>query len=423
MGISYDDLRSGVAGSAVGARARTVLEPLGGPNDKIFPPTYGPAEGELPKNMETKYAVETRVSLASDAGVKSVVLDSVASQANRFELALLEAVRRGDLVMPLTSVDFSPNPDLGLDRLSDLEAPHRIFDALLRDSYDGALLFRFGGPGRAITEATSRNAGALFHHAPATLVFGGWDSTGPKGGRGAKYERALTSEVVATDVSLGAKTSSRIDPAAIEKAAVVYMSDDDLGWTLDEAEAVRDETGKPRLVGKKKANLGVPSGINHGNIPPTIDTKSGGVTAKRIVATTVLSFIQLRRLCFPTGLDLDQLPDRSAAEVAARTALAALGLAAVVLAVEEGFDLRSRCVLVATEPFQFELVGRDGTVDSFTLSAVEATALVHEAAEASARAGLPWREAELLLRPSERLVDLIRRSRAHAVAVGDAGEE
>ncbi len=419
MGISYDDLRSAVAGAAVGARARTLLEPLGGPGDKIFPPTYSPAEGE---QARTKYAVETRVDPAADARVESVVLDSVASQANRFELALLEAVRRGDLAMPVTSVDFSPTPELGLDRLSDLEAPHRIFDALLRDSYDGDLLFRFGGPGRAITEATSRNAGALFHHAPATLVFGGWDSTGPKGGRGAKYERALTSEVVATEVSLGSKTSSRIDPAAIEKAATVYISDDDLGWTLDEAEAVRDDKGKPRLAGGT-AGKGAPSGVNHGNIVPSIDIKSGGVTAKRIVATTVLSFIQLRRLRFPTGIDLDQLPDRGAAEAAARTALAALGLAAVVLAVEEGFDLRSRCVLVATAPFGFELVRRDGTVEGFELTSAEATALVHQAAEASARAGLPWRDGELVLRPSERLVDLIRRSRAHAVAVGDAGEE
>ena len=422
MGISYDELRSAVSGSAVGVRARTTLEPLGGPGDKVFPPTYGPAEGENAKSMATKYAFEKRVDPTTGEAAESVVLDSVASQANRFELALLEAVRRGQLAMPLTSVDFSPTPELGLDRLSDLEAPHRIFDALLRDSYDGDLLFRFGGAGRAITEATSRNAAALFHHSPATLLFGGWDSTGPKGGRGAKYERALTSEVVASGVSPGSKTSSRIDPAAIEKAATVYESDDDLGWTLSADEAEVDAKGKPLLVGGRDGK-GAPSGVNHGNIPPSIDAKSGGVTARRIVATTVLSFIQLRRLRFPTGADLGALPDREAAETAARTALAALGLAAVVLAVEEGFDLRSRCVLVATERLTLDLVGRDGSARSFELTSDEALSLVRDAERASAAAGLPWREGELLLRPSDRLVELIRLSRRHAVAVGDAGED
>ena len=130
----------------------------------------------------------------------------MASQANRFELALLEAIRRGDLAAPVTSVDFRPIPELaGLDRISDYEAPHRIFDALLRDSYDGEHLFRNGPAGRAITEARPRDAAGLYYHSPHTLVFGGWDSTGPRGGQGAKYERAITSEIVALGIEPGEK--------------------------------------------------------------------------------------------------------------------------------------------------------------------------------------------------------------------------
>lgn len=183
MSLTYDQLRTAVDGGAAGIRARTDLEPLGGLGTKVFPPTYSVAT-----NAETKYAVETRTVVAADGTrhdvIDRVVLDSVSSQANRVEEALLEAITAGDLTAPVTAVDFAGAGLAGLDLITDYEAPHRIFDALLRDSFDGDGLFRNGPVGRAITEATTRNAAAIFHHSPHTLVLGGWDSTGPKGGRG-----------------------------------------------------------------------------------------------------------------------------------------------------------------------------------------------------------------------------------------------
>lgn len=422
MTLSYEGLREAVGGSAVGIRSRIELEPLGGAGDKVFPATYG-----VDGNAQTKYATEERVVPGPDGSPvrsASVVLDSVASQANRLELVLLEAIRGGTLDAPVTSVDFSAVGLAGLDRISDYEAPHRIFDALLRDSYDGDDLFRQGGPGRSITDATPRDAAALFHHSPHTLVFGGWDSTGPRGGRGAKYERALTSEIVAHGIELGKKTSSRIDPAAIEtKVGTLYEAmdgiKDGIKWTLDPAEAV-DEKGKPKPVTGGGNKPGRPSVVNHGNVTPSIDAHAGGVTAERIVGTTVLSLIQLRRLRFPATPDGNPVPAdrRSDLELAARAALAALGLAAVVLAFEEGFDLRSRCVLVAGGPLDFELVGRAGARQRFEIDGQAALELVASASARAAEAGLAWRADELLLRPSPRLVDIIRRSQA----VADAGE-
>jgi CRISPR-associated protein Csb1 len=193
----------------------------------------------------------------------------------------------------------------------------------LRDSFDGADLFRHGPTGRAITEATNRNASALFHHSPHTLVFGGWDSTGPKGGRGAEYERALTSEIAAHGVSRGVKTSSRIDPVGVElKAGPIYASAYALGWTLDEDEAVKDK-GKPRLYARGGERPGKPSVLNHGNVTPSIDPKAGGITAEEIVGTTVLSFIQLRRLRFPTTATGDAVSpeQRQAVEGGATSAM------------------------------------------------------------------------------------------------------
>lgn len=426
MALSYDYLRAAVAGDGVGVRMRLGLEPLGGPGDKIFPSTYG-----VEDRAESKYALEKRRVSGTDEPVECVVLSSVADQANRQELALLDAYRAGDVTIPVVSADFSQAEGIeGLDRISSLEAPHRVFDSLLRDSLLDGLLFRLSEPGKAITEATTSNAAALYHWAPTTLIFGGWDSTGPKGGRGSKYERAITSEIVAIDIARGVKTSSRIDPAGIElKAGTLYeakVSDpaSELAWTLDPSEAVGGKNKPTPIKGGGEGAAGRPSQVNHGNITPSIDPKAGGVTAERIELSTVLSFIQLRRLRFPVDQTGAPLPPekRREAEAAARTALAALGLAAAVLAYEEGYDLRSRCVLTANDDQTFELVRRGAAENvSFTIDREEALALVAEASEKAADFGLAWADDEVLLQPAGRLVELIRRSQA--VAENNESEE
>jgi CRISPR-associated protein Csb1 len=408
MGLDYNALLEAVTDGSAGIRLRGELEPLGGRYDKVFPPTYG-----VDDRASTKYAVETRRNPDGGETTTAVVLDSVASQANRHELCLLEAYRDGEVAIPVTSVDFESEAGLeAFGRLSDLEAPHRIYDAILRDSLDGDVFFRMGKIGRAITEATTRDASALFLHSPATLIFGGWDSTGPRGGRGSKFERSFTSEIVAFGVSEGSKTSSRLDPLGIEiKAAQPYEAKDG-GWTLDESEAVMDPRGKAKAL--------KPSEINHGNVAPSIDTRAGGVTAELILATSVLSLIQLRRLRFRSDANGAPLPGPAeGVETAARVALAALGLCSMVLAVDAGLDLRSRCVLVPTRQPALELVGRDGSVTAFTLTRAEAVDLLAVAAAAASEAGLPWRSEELVLTPTPHLATLVRKSRQLSVANAD----
>ena len=192
--LTYEKLRDAVAGGAVALRSRMELQPVDGPGGKIFPPTY--ADG-----ADHKYAVETRHVHDRDAGereVQTVLLDSVASQANRAELALLEGWELGELAFPVPFVDFATDDgafdDIG--RLTVLEAPHRLADAIFRDSMLDGTLFRLSDIGRAITDAQPRNATALYRYSPTALLFGQWDSTGPKGGLGSKFQRAYVSEIV-----------------------------------------------------------------------------------------------------------------------------------------------------------------------------------------------------------------------------------
>lgn len=419
--LTLSMLTDAVAGGAVAIRAVTTLLPAGGQADKVFPPTYTREKQSL-----TKYAMETR--RVDGREVDTVLLDSVASQANRIEEALLEGLRRGELSLPVVSVDFSGVEGLAdLDEITSLQAPHRVADALLRDSIDAqGTPFRQTAVGRACTDARPNHATAMFKHCPTALLFGVWDSTGPRGGNGAKFQRVLVSEIVGFDVVAGVKTASRIDPVAIErKAGPVFESKADASeWTSLEGEAAL-EKGRPKLFSRKggSGDKGTPASINHGNIPPSIDAEAGGVTMSHAVHTVVLSIAGLRRLRFSQGTDGSTLSGaaRDRAELAARTALAALALTGVVQQRKNGYDLRSRSLLVASEPLTFELLSGDGG-EPTRFSIEDAPALLREAVEAASAAGLQWEVAPVRLVPTPKLAHLIRESRKLTV-VGQGDDD
>ena len=399
--LTIEQLKDAVAGGAVALRSIMRMQPADGPGGKVFPPTYA-------VTAQHKYAVEERQ--VGDRVATTVLLDSVASQANRAELALLEGWEEDELRFPVPYVDFTGEPDLGdLGRITVLEAPHRLADAIFRDSLLDGTLFRLSDIGRAITDARPGNATDLFRYAPTALLFGQWDSTGPKGGLGSKFQRAYVSEIVGLDAQIGVKVGSRIDPLQIEKAsASVYEhADPDQVWTLDEAGAAKDTKGKAKLVTSKRESAkeqGRPSQINHGNVTPSIDSQAGGVTISEARQTTVLSLAALRRLRF-AGHDRE-------AQVAARTAVAALGVAAIAYSYEADHDLRSRCLLIPEHPPVLEMIGRDGAAPvAVNVDRESGARLVSEASTQAARAGLGWEEGETVLKPAPKLVELLRRSR------------
>ena len=403
--LTFEQLSEATAGGAVALRSRLSLAPAGGTEDKVFPPSY-----DVDGRADHKYAVETRQ--IDDKEVETVLLDSVASQANRAEEALLEGWQDGDLAFPVPYVDFSDakadEEDLSeIGKLTALEAPHRIADAIFRDSLLDGTLFRLTDVGQQITNATPRDATALYRYSPTALLFGVWDSTGPKGGLGSKFQRAYVSEIIGLDVKVGKKVGSRLDPLAIEKLSaedLIYEHADPAQvWTLNEEEANKDSKGNPRKKGKD----GKPSDIIHGNIPPRIDSLTGGVTISGAVQTTVISLAALRKLRFG-GRD-------RAKEAAAQTAIAALGVAAAAYLYEHDYDLRSRCLLIPTETQTLELVARDGSAPTVVgINRSVASDILKRAAEEAAKAGIGWETSEIRLEPSPKLIELLAKSRKAA---------
>lgn len=404
--MDYAELKRSVAEDAA-VRRRQRLQPVGGQGDKIFPPTY-PGEG---RNPQPRHVLERRRVAGED--VWCALVDSVQSQANRLEEALLAAVREGVARVPHVTVDFRPAQLAGIDEITSLDAPHRVYDAILRDSLLDGQPFPKSDLGLRLAEAKPANATALLEVSPTALLFGAWNSTGEGGGLGAKFPRVLVSEIAAVGVSVeeagtdprtgevefrsaGRRTGSRIDPLGILRRVEVYQGEGK-AWDVD-----------PTKLGKK-ARRARPSEINHGNIAPSVQAL--GITCDYAEHVAVISFAGLRRLAFGGGEK----------DAAGRAYIAALGLLALAEQDARGYALRSRCDLVCDGRAPLQRVLAGGETPEVELDRVAARALYQEAFEAAKRAGLSLREEPVRLLPSDKLVAIVRESQRLALA-GEGGE-
>ncbi len=473
MKLDLTTLQQAVNGSAAAFRCRRKLQPAGGAGDKVFPPTFAGAV----------YAVEQRRILGKPDPVTCVVLDTVQSQANRMEQALQEALDDGRIKIPVLKVDFtdwSPTGDEKADKkagrfidavgtITSLQVPHRLADAILRDSQtkDGTP-FRKSEKGKALNVVSQRNATALYQLCPTALIFGMWDSTGPKGGLGAKFERAMVSEVIGVGATFGVKTASRIDPLITKTEGIEIFKGKDGGWTLDKSAAETDANGKPIHLGKGEKR-GKVSNANLGNVLPTFaeygkgangpdilkvqqlsnarfnllldnpdalkqlearkgQMAAGGASVDYAEQLTTLSLIVLRRLCLPISKRENEKDENFAkrkadAEQAGRVVLASLGLCAATLAFESGLALRSRCLLWPEEALTWELLDKPGAEKQpqFSITGKDAISLLEQSVAAANALGLEWEDNPIELLPNAELAKLVRKSQE--LAQGGAEEE
>ena len=394
--FSLSALRAALAEHAAIRRCRR-LQPAGGAGDKLFPPTY-PAEREGPP----RHVFERRRHDGRE--VWCVLIDSVQSQANRMEETLLAAASETAIPLPFVAVDFRAAGLEPLEQITSLDAPHRVYDAIIRDSLLDEVPFMESAPGQRLAAATPANATALLEISPAALLFGAWHSQGEGGGLGAKFPRALVSEIMGIDTPVeevvrdrrtnrteaqtaGRRTGSRIDPLGVLRKVEVFKSP--TAWSTDQAEA-----GK----GAKKVR---PSEINHGNITPSVTPL--GITCDHAEHRAVLTLAGLRRLRFGNR-------ERDAA---GRTLLAALGLVAITEQDARGYALRSRCDLVCDDAAALELVHADGSTEPVEGDRSAAQDLYRQAYAAAEQAGFHF--TSITLQPQEKLVEIVRRSRELAL--------
>jgi len=389
------------------------LQPTGGQGDKIFPPTYpGERNNDPPRHVFERRRVNS-------ADVLCVLVDSVQSQANRLEEALKAARDSKDLWFPAIRVDFSKTSVADVGSITTMDAPHRVFDAIFRDSELDGKRFKETEFGKRLIEAKASNARAIFELSPTALVFGAWNSTGEGGGLGAKFPRAVVSELVGIGVATepipgapqetrpsGQRTGSRIDPLGIRSGVKVYKHPNG-DWTLEPPPKVDAKEAKSKDA-KGKVKEVKPSEVNHSNIAPSVTML--GVSVDCVQHTFVLSLAALRRLRFSQD-------GVSEGDVLVRTVLASLGLVAATAQDRAGYFLRSRCDLVPEQGSSnaFELVRADGSTEPLALGFADACALVKAAAEQAQAKGVKWRDSDLTLVPQAKLVQLVEQSRQKAL--------
>lgn len=297
----------------------------------------------------------------------AVQIDSVGSFANRIEAELAAL----DVLPEITS-------QIGNRTLSVNELPHRIYDAILRDSLLDSVPWRQSETGQALLSSNMQNATALFTYAPLTLLLGGWDSHGGDAGNGTKLARAVTCEIWGYNGRVAKHCTQRIDPLKITSDAPKH--------SLVDGILTPDDEGKR------------PSELGHGDVP---DQTNKGVFVDRIELRGVISLTRLSRYRFPDANgDTTSQRDQAARNVLAE--LAKLGISLVL----DRLDLRSGCELYTASRIA-ELVHADGSREQISISSSKDALL--SAMDVAGREGLKFNHSPLQLTAGAALAALAAR--------------
>lgn len=313
---------------------RQKLSPCG--EDRIvFPPTYASSPGS-----KTPYALDE----LSD-GTRTVIIDSVGSQANRME-SLFVRPKDGRQGRPLS--DLVPQVGVEIERqesdneakivVSIMEAGHRLGDAIIRSSeladeaHDAFSVFKLHG-----------DAGSIARLSPTTLVFGAWDSRDTQ----AKLPRIVQSTVRAWDVDELHRSAQYAPP-------------------VDYAELdVFSEAEREKAEGKESSDL-AKRGYVH---VPAVNTHGGVLVHGEITRDVTVNLIALRQLGGEEGEALRAY---------------VLGLALGAATAPPDAYYRQGCLLTpdAEDASGWTVVHRDGRREDVALDHDAALAFAREAAEA-----------------------------------------
>lgn len=269
----------------------------------VAPARYAGASG-------SEFVFETRS--VDGEFVRTVLIDSKGSQANRSEDGLLDA-RHDDgpaTLIPTIAVQYASRT------LLDIELPHRAVDAHVRASSDGATDTVRQPWYREFRDATAADLSPVFVTAPAMLAFGGWDSSRQ---RGQLRLRSLYVSELFGRVSDDADRTSRRSGARLDPLGQDFLVEpDEMQRLLDrQSEDMSAKTvtriEKEIAAARKKGVSIQASQLGLGGVPPQSGAGAAafGVAVPDVLRVRTYSLAGLRRLRFGGSVDEDVLARRA----------------------------------------------------------------------------------------------------------------
>lgn len=289
---------------------RQQLVPVEGEGAVFFPPTYA--------DQKNGYNIDTLAD-----GTKTVLVDSVGSQANRLEPLFLR--KPYDDLVPQIEIRYAEAGSDGGGTISLLEVGHRLGDAVIRSTE-----LKDESREAFLSLLNKGDATALAKLAPTSLVFGVWDSRDTM----AKIPRIIQSVVRAHNISLLSRSAQYSPP--LDYSALDVFSEEE----------------KKKAEGDNKSEL-----AKRGFVAvPSVGDPGGVIAHGPIVRDVTINLVALRRL---GGDDRDAL----------RRYLFGLSLVAATEPVDPFY--RQGCMLVPHEahPAQWVVVERNGKRKPVTIPA------------------------------------------------------
>lgn len=277
------------------------LEPAGGKDFPVFPPSYA-GEGTGASPVYDLNGIEWGEVLREKSqkdGTKRVTryikrarhctMDSPQSHGNRTEIAfrddpdLRALVPQAEAKIP-RKAEFADQANTNL-----LALPHRVADFRVRasDQKEAAA--------KAIKAFANGDALPLLRFMPTSIVFGFWDSRAE--GYQHKHSRILLTRIDAFDVVPCEKRSLYTGPYSKDEAASVVLGNDNLAQELsdfDSKAADDDEKNKASKDAKKWADRMAERGFSN-----ALGSGLGGVFAERIERLALISLTDIAGIfCF-----------------------------------------------------------------------------------------------------------------------------
>jgi len=360
--LGIDVRKPGTAASLPAViRITETLEPAGGKDFPVFPPSYAGEGTNAPPVYDLngiEWGEVLREKLAKDGTrrftryikrARHCTMDSPQSHANRTEIAFLDDPALSGLV-PQAEAKIPRKPEFADQSNTNLLAlPHRVADFRIRASKQKE------GVAAAIKAFAHGDALALLRLMPTSILFGFWDSRAE--GYRHKQSRVLLTRIDAFGVVPCEKRSVYTGPYSKDECAAVVLGSENLAQELSEYDAKATEDDEKAKAGKeakhwadKMAERGFSNALGSG---------LGGVFAERIERLALISLTDIASIfCVKPREESEAQnsdagkkpePDKDLTNAARRYLLALALLAESHPRSTGSYRLRSGCELLPVE--------------------------------------------------------------------------